>query len=117
MLPCGRKGRHCRRGTLVGRTLSERRRDVPYPRYAYQEAEAEVVARAREIAAICDRHGVPLAAAALQFSLRDPRITSTIVGMSKPGRVEDTIALARHDIPDALWEELAEVPFDMTEPQ
>lgn len=88
-----------------------------YPRYAYQEAEGEVVARARQIAAICERHGVPLAAAALQFSLRDPRITSTIVGMSKPARVADTVALARQQIPDALWEELAEVPFDMTEPQ
>jgi D-threo-aldose 1-dehydrogenase len=88
-----------------------------YPRYAYQEAEGDVVARAREIAAICDRHGVPLAAAALQFSLRDPRITATIVGMSQPVRVEDTVALATVAIPDALWEELAEVPFDMTEPQ
>jgi D-threo-aldose 1-dehydrogenase len=88
-----------------------------YPRYAYQDAEGEVVARARALSAICDRHGVPLAAAALQFSLRDPRITSTIVGMSKPERLEETVALARHPIPEALWAELAEVPFDMTEPQ
>jgi D-threo-aldose 1-dehydrogenase len=88
-----------------------------YPRYAYQEADGDVVERARQIAAICDRHGVPLAAAALQFSLRDPRITATIVGMSRPERVADTIALAGREIPAALWEELAEVPFDMTEPQ
>jgi D-threo-aldose 1-dehydrogenase len=88
-----------------------------YPRYAYREADGEVVARARAIAAICERHGVPLAAAALQFSLRDPRITVTIVGMSKPGRIEETVALARHPIPEALWEELALVPFDMTEPE
>jgi D-threo-aldose 1-dehydrogenase len=53
----------------------------------------------------------------LQFSLRDPRITATIVGMSQPVRVEDTVALATVAIPDALWDELAEVPFDMTEPQ
>lgn len=88
-----------------------------YPRYAYQEAAGEVVARARQMAAICDRHGVPLAAAALQLSLRDPRITSTIVGMSKPGRIAETVALARHPIPEALWAELAEVPFDMEEPE
>jgi D-threo-aldose 1-dehydrogenase len=88
-----------------------------YPRYAYQAAEGEVVARARELAAICERHGVPLAAAALQFSLRDPRITSTIVGMSKPSRVADTVALATTAIPEAAWAELLAVPFDMTEPQ
>ncbi|MGK5677460.1 hypothetical protein ACSNOB_32135, partial [Micromonospora sp. URMC 106] len=61
--------------------------------------------------------GVPLAAAALQLSLRDPRITSTIVGMSKPGRIAETVALARHPIPEVLWAELAEVPFDMEEPE
>lgn len=88
-----------------------------YPRYAYQDAEGPVVERARQIAAICDRHGVPLAAAALQFSMRDPRITSTIVGMSKPQRIPDTIELAHHQINDEVWQELAEVPFDMTEPQ
>jgi D-threo-aldose 1-dehydrogenase len=70
-----------------------------YPRYAYREAGGELVARARDLAAICARHGVPLAAAALQFSLRDPRITATIVGMCKPARVEETIALARTPIP------------------
>ncbi len=88
-----------------------------YPRYAYQDAEDNVVERARTIAAICDRHGVPLAAASLQFSMRDPRITVTIVGMSKPVRVAETIGLATAAIPAALWDELEEVPFDMTEPQ
>jgi len=52
-----------------------------YPRYAYQEASAELLDRARKIAAICQEYGVPLPAAALQFSLRDPRIHATIVGM------------------------------------
>jgi len=88
-----------------------------YPRYAYQDAESETVERARQLAAICERHGVPLAAVALQFSMRDPRITVTIVGMSKPQRIPDTIGLARHAIPDEVWQEIAEVPFDMTEPQ
>lgn len=88
-----------------------------YPRYAYQEAEGEVVGRARQLADICARHGVPLAAAALQFSLRDPRITATIVGMSKPERVAETVAFAREEIPEALWEEIGAVPFDMTEPE
>ena len=77
-----------------------------YPRYAYHDAPSELVERVRQMDALCARHGVPLAAAALQFSLRDPRITSTIVGMTRPERVAQTIALARHPIPDELWPQL-----------
>lgn len=77
-----------------------------YPRYAYQDAASAVVERARRMAEICRRYGVPLAAAALQFSTRDPRIVSTIVGVSRPERIADTLALADHRIPDELWPQL-----------
>jgi D-threo-aldose 1-dehydrogenase len=77
-----------------------------YPRYAYQDAPPQVVEQARRMADLCASHSVPLAAAALQFSLRDPRITSTIVGMTQPERVEQTVALAQHPIPDDLWPQL-----------
>lgn len=77
-----------------------------YPRYMYASAPPELLERARRMATACARHGVPLAAAALQFSLRDPRITSTIVGMSRPERIAQTIELARTPIPDELWAEL-----------
>jgi D-threo-aldose 1-dehydrogenase len=77
-----------------------------YARYAYQDAPPELVERVRRMEAICHRFEVPLAAAALQFSLRDPRVTSTIVGITRPERIEQTIALARYAIPDALWPEL-----------
>lgn len=77
-----------------------------YARYAYQDAEAGIVERARRIAAICERYGVPMAACALQFSLKDPRIASTIVGVSRPERLDETLALARHPIPEELWEEV-----------
>lgn len=87
-----------------------------YPRYAYHDAGGEMLDRTRQLVAICVRHDVPLAAAALQFSLRDARITSTIVGMSRPERIAETIALARHDIPDDAWSEILNVPFDMSEP-
>ncbi len=77
-----------------------------YPRYAYRDADASVVERARRMAEICRRHAVPLAAAALQFSMRDPRIVSTIVGVSRPERVAETLALAAHPVPEALWPQL-----------
>jgi D-threo-aldose 1-dehydrogenase len=77
-----------------------------YARYEYREAPPEMVERVRAMEMACREFGVPLAAAALQFSLRDPRVVSTIVGISRPERVEQTIELATHLIPDELWKQL-----------
>lgn len=88
-----------------------------YPRYAYQSAPDAILDRARRLAAICDRHKVPLAAAALQFSMRDPRITSTIVGFSKVERIGQTLALAECQIPEAIWPELDAVGYDTDDPE
>jgi D-threo-aldose 1-dehydrogenase len=74
-----------------------------YARYEYREAPQEMVDRVRAMEETCREFGVPLAAAALQFSLRDPRVVSTIVGISRPERVEQTLELATHPIPDELW--------------
>ncbi len=88
-----------------------------YPRYAYQEAPSKMIEQVRKIADICQHFDVPLAAAALQFSLRDPRIVSTIVGISRPERVQQTVDLAQHPIPDELWTELATLPFERQDPE
>jgi D-threo-aldose 1-dehydrogenase len=77
-----------------------------HARYEYREAPPEMVERVRAMEMACREFGVPLAAAALQFSLRDPRVVSTIVGISRPERVEQTIELATHLIPDELWKQL-----------
>ncbi|MDQ3513467.1 MAG: aldo/keto reductase [Chloroflexota bacterium] len=88
-----------------------------YPRYAYQDAPAEMVRRVGVLRRTCDEFGVPLAAAALQFSVRDPRIDVTIVGMTKPDRVTQTVELATLPIPDALWPALAAIPPDSSDPE
>ncbi len=88
-----------------------------YPRYAYQEATLETIARVQEMRRLCDEQNVPLAAAALQFSTRDPRITSTIVGMTRPERIDETLALLQHPIPDDLWPALDAVGFDRDDPE
>ncbi|MEU0742821.1 aldo/keto reductase [Streptomyces sp. NPDC006134] len=74
--------------------------------YAYRPAPLEVLGRIREMERVCARHGVPLAAAALQFSLRDPRIASTVVGFSRPERVDETLRHASWPVPRDLWDEL-----------
>ncbi|HEY0737165.1 MAG TPA: aldo/keto reductase [Herpetosiphonaceae bacterium] len=88
-----------------------------YARYAYQDAAPALVEVVRQMQAVCERHNVPLAAAALHFSLRDPRITATIVGMSKPERIAQTLDLVREPIPDALWAELAQIQVPHDDPE
>ena len=83
-----------------------------YPRYMYGAASAEQLQRAQALEAVCQRYQVPLAAAALQFSLHDPRIVSTIVGFSKPERLAETIVLSCYPIPDALWQDIAAIPSE-----
>ncbi|MGE3272085.1 MAG: aldo/keto reductase [Chloroflexota bacterium] len=74
-----------------------------YPRYRYRPASSALLERTEQIAALCRQHEVPLAAAALQFSMRDPRIAATIVGMTRVERIQETVALATHPVPDQLW--------------
>jgi D-threo-aldose 1-dehydrogenase len=78
-----------------------------YPRYAYAPASERDIAKAKRIQEICSQYNVPLAAAALQFSLRDQRIAATIVGLTRPERIQQTVELAQHPIPEELWAQLA----------
>lgn len=74
--------------------------------YGYAAADAEIIAKARSVARICTAHGVPLAAAALQFPLAHPSVAAVIPGATRAAMVtENTINLCR-EIPGALWQEL-----------
>jgi D-threo-aldose 1-dehydrogenase len=88
-----------------------------YPRYVYQEASEAMLDPIRRIEAICARYGAPPGAAALQFSLRDQRIASTVCGVSRPERVQETLDWARFPIPDAAWAELMALPFATDDPE
>ncbi|MGI3782402.1 MAG: aldo/keto reductase [Janthinobacterium lividum] len=82
------------------------------PKYAYGTRGAEVAEAAARMQQACARFGVPLAAAALQLSLRSPAITSTVVGVSSPERVAQTLELAAVRVPDELWAELEQLVPD-----
>jgi len=73
------------------------------PNYCYAPADGTVIDRVRQMQRICQAHDVPLAAAALQFSVRDSRVASTIVGMSEPGRVAQTLQLLDWPISPDVW--------------
>jgi D-threo-aldose 1-dehydrogenase len=72
-------------------------------KYAYRPASAAMLDRLRSIEQLCAEFEIELAAAALQFSLRDSRIGATVATMSSPGRIEQTLRLADVDIPEAFW--------------
>ncbi len=74
--------------------------------YGYRPAQPDTldaIARMREV---CRAWGTDLATAAIRFSTRDPRIASTIVGISKVARIQSTIAAATADLPQEFWDEL-----------
>lgn len=74
--------------------------------YGYRPAPPEVLAAVARMREVCADHGTDIATAALQHSLRDERVDSTVVGMSRPERVAATVAAARTRLPDAIWPEL-----------
>ncbi|WP_044559043.1 aldo/keto reductase [Azospirillum sp. B4] len=74
--------------------------------YNYEPAPAAIVDRVRRLEAVCDRFGVPLAAAALQFPLAHPVVASVIPGMADAAQVAQTTALMDTAIPAGLWQEL-----------
>ena len=90
---------------------------VECPRYVYQEASDEMLAPARALEAVCAEHGVPMGAVALQFSMRDARVASTIVGVSKPSRIATTLEWAKTEIPDAAWAAVEALAFSRDDPE
>jgi D-threo-aldose 1-dehydrogenase len=78
----------------------------PGTHFEYGPASAQVIERARGLAAACERHGVPLRAAAMQFPLAHPVVTGLIAGVRSIAHLDEYPALLRRPIPVALWDEL-----------
>ena len=75
-------------------------------RFNYGPPPSEIVQRARRLAAVCDRHGVPLKAAAIQFPLAHPAVKSLVAGVARVAHLDEYPAYLRRPIPDDLWTEL-----------
>ena len=58
------------------------------------------------IETICQRYGVPIAAAAVQFPLAHPAVATVLTGVRSPAEIEANARLFQHPIPDSLWAEL-----------
>ena len=79
---------------------------VPGARCDYRDANAAELTRVRRIEEVCARHGVPIAAAALQFVMGHPVVSAVIPGAASAAQVERNVATFRHPIPADLWAEL-----------
>ncbi|EWY42598.1 D-threo-aldose 1-dehydrogenase [Skermanella stibiiresistens SB22] len=79
---------------------------VPGAKYDYEDATPEQMDRVSRLDAVCRRHGVPLAAAALQFPLGHPAVASVIPGAVAPEQVTANLKHFQHPIPADLWAEL-----------
>ena len=78
----------------------------PGDRYEYGAVPPELLERAERIADVCERHGVALPQAALQFPLREPAVRSVVVGAATPEQVRENARRMEVEIPEALWDEL-----------
>jgi D-threo-aldose 1-dehydrogenase len=74
----------------------------------YRPAPPEIVARVNAIRTVCDSHGVPLIAAALQFPLAHPAVVTVLPGPRNVHEMEENAKLQRYPIPSALWADLRE---------
>ena len=78
----------------------------PGAKYNYADAPPEIADRVGRIQQVCERHRVPLAAAAIQFPLGHAKVASIIPGAVSPAEVERNIATMQVEIPPGLWVEL-----------
>ena len=84
-----------------------------------EDVPSDLVERARHLKSVCERHGVPLKAAALQFGLAHPAVAATIPGARSVPEVEENLKMAGYPIPVDLWADLRErglIPSDAPTP-
>ncbi len=79
---------------------------TPGAYYDYEPAPPEVMERVRRIEAVCARHGVRLASAALQFPLGHPNVATLIPGARSPEEIAQNRAIFEVAIPPDFWAEL-----------
>jgi D-threo-aldose 1-dehydrogenase len=75
-------------------------------RFDYAPAAREWIDRTARIEAVCEAHGVPLRAAALQFPLAHPAVEIVMVGARSAAEWHDACAMLQRPIAPAFWRDL-----------
>jgi D-threo-aldose 1-dehydrogenase len=77
--------------------------------YGYRPASPETLQAIAAMDAVCRDAGTDLATAALQASVNDPVINATIVGISKPTRLDQLVESLSAKLPSGLFARLDEL--------
>ena len=80
---------------------------APGTTFNYEPATPDVIQRARTLAAMCERRGVPLKAAALQFPRRHSAVSAILIGPRSVAELDENLRLLGLAIPEDLWAEVA----------
>ena len=83
----------------------------------YQDVAKKTLAPVNKIEKICEKFGIEMGAAALQFSLRDSRISTTLCGVSSPESIQKNLVWAQTQIPSEFWDEVLALPFSKDDPE
>ena len=98
---------------------------VPNPQFRYRPVDDEIRAKVAHIAKICHDHGVPTAAAAIQFPLAHPMVDCVLTGPASSAQLAENLAWATMPVPSGVWERLrregllppdAPIPIDAPTP-
>jgi D-threo-aldose 1-dehydrogenase len=74
--------------------------------YIYQQAPAEVRSRVVELRETCQRFGVPVKAAAMQFVTGSGVFACVMLGARTVEELDDSLAMATLPLPGELWDQL-----------
>lgn len=74
--------------------------------FDYEPASADVMQCTAALRAVCERHDVPLPAAALQFALAHRAVSTVVVGAREPNEIRADVTWAHSPLPPALRTEL-----------
>lgn len=75
-------------------------------RFDYAQVPADLLARTRRIAAICEEYDVPLPVAALHYPFQEPAVRCVVVGGANPAQVAQNAENMAADVPVELWQRL-----------
>jgi D-threo-aldose 1-dehydrogenase len=74
--------------------------------YGYRPVRPSVLEAIRAMNELAEEYGTDLPTVALRHSVRDSRIDSTVVGFSRPERIESIVRSANVSLPEEFWAQL-----------
>lgn len=95
-------------GVIVGGVYNSGVLAEPTPQgmFDYQPVDSKTLAKVLEIKAVCDRYGVPLKAAAIQFPAAHEAVTTIVTGARSVEELHENIHMFEWEIPEELWVDL-----------